>query len=314
MAEGQVLQLAIEVVQAQPVGDRRVDLERLAGDARRLSGAHVSSVRMLCRRSASLMRMTRTSRAIASSILRKFSACASSWDWNSILSSLETPSTSSATTLPKRSAISALVMSVSSITSCSSAAISACCRGASRRGSRPPRAGARCRARRSCGTEGGHVLAVLAAAAQAALQLLHRGRQDENADRRRGTGLAHLLRTLPVDLQQDVAAGRHLLDDPAPRGAVVIAVHLGALEEVAPSRMARKAGTSTKWYSRPSTSPGARRRAWCRTPTVSAHDSFCRSRAFRVQQAATTSRHNAAMTSRGLAGAGAGRGNDDERP
>jgi hypothetical protein len=31
---------------------------------------------MLCRRSASLIRMTRTSRAIASSILRKFSACA----------------------------------------------------------------------------------------------------------------------------------------------------------------------------------------------------------------------------------------------
>src|SRR5215470_18070791 len=44
----------------------------------RCAGAIASSVRMLCRRSASLIRMTRTSRAIASSILRKLSACASS--------------------------------------------------------------------------------------------------------------------------------------------------------------------------------------------------------------------------------------------
>ena len=46
--------------------------------------------------------MTRTSRAIASSILRKLSACASSSLVNSIWSSLETPSTMSATGLPKR--------------------------------------------------------------------------------------------------------------------------------------------------------------------------------------------------------------------
>ena len=65
------------------------------------SGPTASSVRMLCSRSASLIRMTRTSRAIASSILRKFSACASSCVSNSILSSLETPSTRSATGLPK---------------------------------------------------------------------------------------------------------------------------------------------------------------------------------------------------------------------
>ena len=57
---------------------------------------------MLCRRSASLISMTRTSRAIASSILRKFSACASCCDWNSMRSSLETPSTRSATGLPNR--------------------------------------------------------------------------------------------------------------------------------------------------------------------------------------------------------------------
>ncbi len=79
---------------------------------------------MLCSRSASLMRITRTSRAIASSILRKFSACASAADWNSILSSFETPSTSSATGLPKVSEISSFVTLVSSVTSCRSAAIS----------------------------------------------------------------------------------------------------------------------------------------------------------------------------------------------
>src|SRR5216117_651727 len=64
--------------------------------------------------------------AMARSILRKFSACASSALWNSMRSSLETPSTSSATGLPKVSEISSLVTEVSSVTSCSSAAISVC--------------------------------------------------------------------------------------------------------------------------------------------------------------------------------------------
>ncbi|MNC88438.1 hypothetical protein D3C83_42530 [compost metagenome] len=81
---------------------------------------------MLCSRSASLIRMTRTSRAMASSILRKFSAWASACDSNSILSSLETPSTSSATGLPKLREISVLVIEVSSITSWRRAAVSAC--------------------------------------------------------------------------------------------------------------------------------------------------------------------------------------------
>jgi hypothetical protein len=62
-----------------------------------LSGSTAPSVRMLCSRSASLIRITRTSRAIASSILRKFSACACSRRRNCSLSSLDTPSTSSAT-------------------------------------------------------------------------------------------------------------------------------------------------------------------------------------------------------------------------
>ena len=70
--------------------------------------------------------MTRTSRAIASSILRKLSAWTSSRDVNSIWSSLETPSTMSATGLPKLRSSSDLVTEVSSITSCSSAAASPC--------------------------------------------------------------------------------------------------------------------------------------------------------------------------------------------
>jgi hypothetical protein len=81
---------------------------------------------MLCRRSASLIRITRTSFAIASSILRKFSACASSRVVNSIWSSFETPSTMSATGLPNEDSISALVTVVSSVTSCSSAAARPC--------------------------------------------------------------------------------------------------------------------------------------------------------------------------------------------
>ena len=52
--------------------------------------------------------MTRRSRTIASSILRKLSACASWRLLNWIWSSLVTPSTISATSFPKRAAISSL--------------------------------------------------------------------------------------------------------------------------------------------------------------------------------------------------------------
>ena len=62
-----------------------------------------SSVRMLWVRSASLIRITRTSRAMASSILRNDSAWFSSRVLNCSLSSLVRPSTSSATGAPKRS-------------------------------------------------------------------------------------------------------------------------------------------------------------------------------------------------------------------
>ncbi len=93
---------------------------------RRLAGGIAPSVRMLCVRSASLTMITRMSRTMASSILRKLSACASARLLNWIWSSLLTPSTSSATSLPKRVVISSLRVGVSSITSWRIAAISVC--------------------------------------------------------------------------------------------------------------------------------------------------------------------------------------------
>ena len=82
-------------------------------------------VRILCKRSASLIRMTRTSLAMASNILRKDSAWFSCLLLKRILSSLVSPSTSSATCTPNCSVRSALLMPQSSIVSCSSAAMRA---------------------------------------------------------------------------------------------------------------------------------------------------------------------------------------------
>src|SRR3546814_5356872 len=70
------------------------------------------------------MRMTRTSRAMASSILRKLSACCSALVANSSLSNLDSPSTISETSVPNFSASSCLLTPWSSMTSCSSAAMS----------------------------------------------------------------------------------------------------------------------------------------------------------------------------------------------
>ena len=64
---------------------------------------------MLCRRSASLTRMTRMSSTIASSILRKFSACRSSLDENGIALILVTPSTTCATSGPNSSWMRSIV-------------------------------------------------------------------------------------------------------------------------------------------------------------------------------------------------------------
>src|SRR5206468_483046 len=76
------------------------------------------------------------------------------------------------------------------------------------------------------------VLGILPAGAHAPLQLLDRRRQDEDADRV-GIELAHLLRTLPVDFEDQVVAALQRIEDQLLRSAVAVAVHLGALEKLA---------------------------------------------------------------------------------
>src|SRR6185503_6482097 len=76
------------------------------------------------------------------------------------------------------------------------------------------------------------LVGVLAAAAHAALELLHRGGQDEDAHALRIDG-AHLPRALPVDLQDQVVAARQRVGDHLLRRAVAVAVHVGVLEELA---------------------------------------------------------------------------------
>jgi hypothetical protein len=75
-------------------------------------------VRMLWRRSASLISRIRMSLDIAISILRKFSACRSRAEVNSIRAILVSPSTRNATCSPKRRRISSAVVRVSSMASC----------------------------------------------------------------------------------------------------------------------------------------------------------------------------------------------------
>ncbi len=77
------------------------------------------SVRMLCSRSASLTSSTRMSSDIASSSLRKFSACSVCEDCSSSLLSLVTPSTRRATSPPNSCESSSIVAPVSSTVSCS---------------------------------------------------------------------------------------------------------------------------------------------------------------------------------------------------
>jgi hypothetical protein len=72
---------------------------------------------MLWVRSASFTRITRMSRAIASSILRKFSACFSSRDVKLIWPIFVTPSTSVAISVPKSDSTWSSVASVSSTVS-----------------------------------------------------------------------------------------------------------------------------------------------------------------------------------------------------
>src|SRR5215472_16847316 len=80
------------------------------------SGERNFRVRMLCRRSASLMSTTRMSSIMARTILRTFSACASSEEANSIRLILVTPSTMCATCSPNWVLMSSTVPFVSSTT------------------------------------------------------------------------------------------------------------------------------------------------------------------------------------------------------
>jgi hypothetical protein len=68
--EREVLELPLHLVNAEPVRERCIDLERLLRLLHLLLLARYSIARMLCSRSASLIRMTRTSSAIATTIFR----------------------------------------------------------------------------------------------------------------------------------------------------------------------------------------------------------------------------------------------------
>src|SRR5260370_7222569 len=83
------------------------------------------------------------------------------------------------------------------------------------------------------------VLGILPAGAHAPLQLLDRRRQDEDADRA-GIELAHLLGPLPVDFEDPVVAALQRIEDQLLRSAVAVAVHLGALEKLAPAAHAEE--------------------------------------------------------------------------
>ncbi|MCY1248034.1 hypothetical protein D9M72_614210 [compost metagenome] len=87
----------------------------------RFSAVIWSSVRILCRRSASLTRRTRTSSEIASNSLRRFSACLAFLVTRSSFLILVRPSTKAPISSPKRSSFSCRVALVSSIVSCRSA-------------------------------------------------------------------------------------------------------------------------------------------------------------------------------------------------
>src|SRR5687768_10585913 len=78
-----------------------------------------------------------------------------------------------------------------------------------------------------------HRIGILTPRAHAPLELLDGRGQDEDADAI-GIERAHLARALPVDLEDQVLAALHRVEDHLLRGAVAVAVYLGALEEFAP--------------------------------------------------------------------------------
>ena len=155
VAEAQVFQFLVDRVQPQPVGDRARRFPAFRVAMRwRFSAGIASMVCMLCRRSASLIRITRTSCAIASSILRKFSACACCFGLRTrACRAWRRHRPASATALPKRASISpAVAGGVFHHVVQQRGASGSARRDASRRGCRRRQAGGRCRVRRFCGT------------------------------------------------------------------------------------------------------------------------------------------------------------------
>ena len=66
-----------------------------------------------------------------------------------------------------------------------------------------------------------------------ALQFPDGRRQDENADEIVARFFAQLLRALPIDIEQHVAAGAQCVDDRPARRAVAMAEHFGPLQQLA---------------------------------------------------------------------------------
>ncbi len=78
-----------------------------------------------------------------------------------------------------------------------------------------------------------NVLAVLGAAVQPPLQFPYARRQDEDTDEIVARLFAQLLRALPVDVEQDIAARLASLEHRQPRRAVAMAENFGPFQQVA---------------------------------------------------------------------------------
>jgi len=120
--KGQVLQLPLDLLDPEPVGQGRIDVEGLLGGAPLLPLGHDRQGAHVVQAVRELIRSTRQSLAIATSILRMVAACWASFESNWRRSSLVTPSTTRATTGPKLPSTSSRVMPVSSTASWSRAA------------------------------------------------------------------------------------------------------------------------------------------------------------------------------------------------
>ena len=99
--EGQVLQLPLHLLDAEAVGQRRVDVERLLGGALLLPLGHGRDRAHVVEPVGQLDEQDPESLAIATSILRIVAACCASLESKRSRSSLVTPSTMAATSAPK---------------------------------------------------------------------------------------------------------------------------------------------------------------------------------------------------------------------